>query len=1011
MGAIPFNTDDLPIATNINYGPESSGHRIHTLTPQIFWSYYDLPPSTQAQFHIQVGINDDWTTAEMWDSGPIMSTDTSVVYQGQSLIEGTKYYLRIRVNNGNKWGNWTGNWFIFKISNLIEVPGDFPSIQAGIDEAVDGDTVIVSQGTYIEYINFEGKNIVVTSISGPDMTIIQAPYEGNKSLDTLIQSGDTLAISISKAPSKTATAVVSMISDEPKRTEISGFTITGGGNSGIYCVGASPTIQNNIITLNSSTYGAAINLYYTTNAMIRDNIIYDNTAELYGAAIHQENCSDDTICYNIVYNNNGVGAFRIKDSYTYIYNNTISSTLRDCIISHNSAFLVVSNNILFNSPKYGVYAAAGGAADVAYNCSWNNAAGSYYGIQIGDGNIYDNPLFINESLYDYNLNYDSPCIDAGHPDPIYNDPDGTRNDIGALYFMMGLPYASYINMDSEDESNVVNHTPTFRWTFYDPEGVQVAYQVEVGTDNDWSIAESWYSGEVYSSNEYTQYDGAYLEDGLDYYVRILLFNGTNWGDWVVYQFHMNSIPEAPVPTKPINGEIVHILDTKLSVENSSDLENDDKTYSFEVYSDIGLSLMVYSEEGVEEQEDLTTSGLVSGLEADETYWWRARANDGYENSDWSIVQTFNAIGSKVIKVPEEYSTIQAAVDASSYADTILVEPGTYIENINFHGNSVCLKGSGGPSTTIIQPANPTVQVIRISAGQEDITTVEGFSITGGESEYVVEIINSSPTIKNNIFFDNHPNREVVSLNSSGALITRNLFYNNGGISCVGLRLGSIDGRIINNTFNRNNRGFFGICGGGTAINNIVTNSGEYGIYGLFSMQDFNLVYNNTLDYDGGAGPGANNISENPFYLDEVNNIYSLRDNSPCINAGNPDPQYNDPDGSRNDMGAYYFDLGSLCDCVPGECNGVSPIDILDIVHLIDYKFKGCPPGSPIGTCPPPTPYPVCSGDTDCNCIMDILDIVLMIDWKFKECPPESGNPCPPPCSCEDWLIQCGWPIY
>jgi hypothetical protein len=112
---------------------------------------------------------------------------------------------------------------------------------------------------------------------------------------------------------------------------------------------------------------------------------------------------------------------------------------------------------------------------------------------------------------------------------------------------------------------------------------------------------------------------------------------------------------------------------------------------------------------------------------------------------------------------------------------------------------------------------------------------------------------------------------------------------------------------------------------------------------------------------------------------------------------------------------YYFRYHILtdpCDCDPGECDGGSPIDILDIVHLIDYKFKECPPGAGLGTCPPPTPYSVCSGDADCNCIVDILDIVRMIDWKFKECPPGAGvGTCPAPCSCEEWVSQCGVTIY
>jgi hypothetical protein len=100
-----------------------------------------------------------------------------------------------------------------------------------------------------------------------------------------------------------------------------------------------------------------------------------------------------------------------------------------------------------------------------------------------------------------------------------------------------------------------------------------------------------------------------------------------------------------------------------------------------------------------------------------------------------------------------------------------------------------------------------------------------------------------------------------------------------------------------------------------------------------------------------------------------------------------------------------------CDYQPGEADGNHPRDILDIVHLVDYKFKECPPGAGLGTCPPPTPFEIYSGDADCNCIVDILDIVHMIDWKFKECPPGAGQgTCPPPCSCEEWLSACDCPM-
>ena len=51
-------------------------------------------------------------------------------------------------------------------ADILHVPGDFPTIQAAIDAAMDGDEVEVHPGTYNETINFLGKAITVRSSGG-----------------------------------------------------------------------------------------------------------------------------------------------------------------------------------------------------------------------------------------------------------------------------------------------------------------------------------------------------------------------------------------------------------------------------------------------------------------------------------------------------------------------------------------------------------------------------------------------------------------------------------------------------------------------------------------------------------------------------------------------------------------------------------------------------------------------------------------------------------------------------
>lgn len=119
----------------------------------------------------------------------------------------------------------------------IRVPGDASTIQAGINEAQNGDTVLVAPGTYNENIDFQGKSIMVTS---------ESSSRGGAANTIIVGSGG---------------ATVTFQSNEPPGAVLSGFTIThplpgspATAGSGIFISGASPTITGNSIVYNAG-YG------------------------------------------------------------------------------------------------------------------------------------------------------------------------------------------------------------------------------------------------------------------------------------------------------------------------------------------------------------------------------------------------------------------------------------------------------------------------------------------------------------------------------------------------------------------------------------------------------------------------------------------------------------------------------------------------------------------------------------------------------------------------------------
>ncbi len=311
-----------------------------------------------------------------------------------------------------------------------------------------------------------------------------------------------------------------------------------------------------------------------------------------------------------------------------------------------------------------------------------------------------------------------------------------------------------------------------------------------------------------------------------------------------------------------------------------------------------------------------------------------------------------------IRVPQDHGTIQAAIAAASGGDVVEVDPGLYLESIDFLGKDIVVRSTGGAEVTTIDGQSADI-VVRMMSNEPVTSALEGFTIRNGVAPTTccfggaIMCLGCRGTIRDNIIRDSFGWTGGIAVLPIGGLgegsipadpvITGNTILDNTGQE-LGGGIGCFDSLpLVENNVFRGNRATGGIWDdnagpAGAALyivradgfvfrnNFFENNDADHAGGGIFVIESSGLIednyfLNNAARFGGGihleSNSGLTTIRRNTFFGNRVEKIPDISANDTELTLGAGVATFTAPVDLLDNVFVRNRGTSAVCTILPG----------------------------------------------------------------------------------------------